>query len=187
MFDLDNTLYNETDYLFAAYAQIAQKAAAGDKDLEEEYRCYLCHTFSTEGRHLLFQRFISRYQLRVTTDEMLAILRHTTCRLELFPSVAIILSELLKRKKDVAILTNGNPEQQRQKVSNLGIVSRWPQIRILYANETEQKPSPKAMLQLISEYGVQAGDTVLIGDSDIDKQTAINAKTDYIESCYLIN
>ena len=62
----------------------------------------------------------------------------------------------------------------------------FPEIQVLYAAEIAAKPSPLAVEQLIHEKGVTKKQTVLIGDSEVDKQTALNAGIEYIDVCYLI-
>ena len=186
IFDLDNTLYQETDYLFAAYRQIAMHVASNDGVLADEYASYLCESFLQEGRQGLFQRFRAHFKLDLSIDEVLAILRSTKCRLQLFPQMREVLSQLLTSGKEIAILTNGNKEQQMQKIGNLDLSQIFPTINIVYAADIESKPSPKAVLELMINNKTSPADVVLIGDSDIDKQTALNAGIDFINVCYFM-
>lgn len=186
IFDLDDTLYRETDYLFAAYRRIAHKAADADDTREIEYWRYLCNSFMVDGRELLFQRFQSKYSLQMDVAQMLSILHHTECKLKLFPSARHLVNQLLINNKNVAILTNGNTEQQKQKVINLNIRQIWPQVTIVYAGEIAPKPSPIPIQQLMVQYQTQPSETIFIGDSVTDEQTSLNAGIDYIKACYLI-
>lgn len=185
VFDLDNTLYRETDYLFAAYRRIGEFLAADDAERAQEYTRFLCDSFAADGRQGLFQRLLDRYKLHVPIETLLGILRSTECPLELSATMRQVLDELLQSGKHVAILTNGNPQQQKQKITNLRIAQFSPGIDIIYAATIAAKPSPEAVLQLMSAHCAEAAQTVLVGDSETDRQTALNAGIDYIEACYL--
>ena len=185
VFDLDDTLYREADYLFAAYGKIGSYLAGDDAGKAQEYSRFLCDSFMQEGRQGLFQRLSERYKMDVPIEAILGILRSTACPLEMYEPMRRVLDELLQAGKQVVILTNGNPQQQQQKITNLRLAHLYPRIEIVYAASIAAKPSPEALLQLMSAHHADAAQTVLVGDSDIDRQTALNAGTDYIEACYL--
>lgn len=186
IFDLDNTLYRETDYLFAAYERIGNHLAGGNHVRAMEYSHFLCRSFVEEGRKELFQRLIAKYELLTPIDELLSILRQTECSLELYPQMKQCIASILAQQIEVAVLTNGQVVQQKQKVANLRLQELFPEIQVLYAAEIAPKPSPLAVEQLVHEKGVTKKQTVLIGDSEVDKQTALNAGIEYIDVCYLI-
>lgn len=179
VFDLDDTLYRETDYLFAAYRRIAEFVANGDAQRAEAYYRFLCDTFVNEGRTQLFEKFQAQFGLAVETAQLLDILRHTGCPLHLYEAMRQQIHTLLQQGKRVAVLTNGNVEQQRQKVHNLRLESVFPEVQICYAALIESKPSPQALQYLMQQNGVDASQTLLIGDSDTDRQTARNAGVDF--------
>ena len=185
VFDLDDTLYRETDYLFATYSKIAAFLAGDDAGKAQEYTRFLCDSFMQKGRQGLFQRLSDRYKLDVPIEEILGILRSTACPLEMYEPMRQVLDELLQAGKQVVILTNGNPQQQQQKITNLKIAQLYPRIEIVYAASIAPKPSPEALLQLMSAHHADAAQTVLIGDNETDRQTALNAGIDFIKACYL--
>ena len=186
IFDLDNTLYRETDYLFAAYERIGNHLAGENHARAMEYSHFLCRSFVEEGRKELFQRLIAKYELVTPIDELLSILRQTECSLELYPKMKQCIASILAQQIEVAVLTNGQVVQQKQKVANLRLQELFPEIQVLYAAEIAAKPSPLAVEQLIHKKGVIKKQTVLLGDSEVDKQTALNAGIEYIDVCYLI-
>lgn len=178
VFDLDNTLYCETDYLFAAYHRIAEECAA-TREEEDIYWHYLCTSFNREGRKDLFQRFKAKYSISISIAQMISILRSTECELTLFEAQRSLIEKMLEAGKHVAILTNGNIEQQQQKVNNLRIQFLFPQIRIVYAAQYESKPSPAALQSMMADFEVLPSETLFIGDSEIDKETADRAKVNF--------
>ena len=185
VFDLDDTLYRETDYLFAAYRKIGELLSSGEAERAQEYTRFLCDSFVSDGRQGLFQRLLDRYQLKVPVEQLLDVLRSTECPLELSATMRHVLDELVQSGKHVAVLTNGNPRQQQQKITNLKFAQLYPGIEIVYAATIASKPSPAAVLQLMAAYNTEAAQTIIIGDSETDRQTALNAGIDYTEACYL--
>ena len=97
IFDLDDTLITETDYLFAAYRQM------GFPQLIDLYKKY--------GRKNLFQRVDGNI------EEMLEILRTVRVRLKVNP----LLKPVLELDKLFFILTDGNSKQQMNKISQTDI------------------------------------------------------------------
>ena len=180
VYDLDDTLYRETDYLFAAYARIAE-ACTTDPKKRAEYTDYLCRSFAVEGRQGLFQRFQAQYGVTLPIETMLSLLRTTECALELFPERKEEIEELLKQGKKIAVITNGNVLQQRQKVHNLRLQEIFPQIDIFYAAETESKPSPTMLITWMNKQGLAASEVLVIGDGETDCEMAMRAQTGWMQ------
>lgn len=178
VFDLDNTLYRETDYLFAAYRRIAELCAS-DSGNAETYFTYLCTSFARDGRADLFQRFKNQYAVVLSVPQMLEVLRTTECALTLYPAKKDLIAQLLEQHKKVAVLTNGNSQQQRQKIANLQLKKLFPQVEVVYASEIESKPSPRALEQLMALMNVRPEETLFVGDGETDCRTAANAGVDF--------
>ena len=87
VFDLDDTLYRETDYLFASYKEIATSEADGDESRAEIYYRFLCDTFVREGRARLFQKFKLHFGIETDVQTMVEQLHHTICPLEFFEPI----------------------------------------------------------------------------------------------------
>lgn len=181
VFDLDNTLYDERDYLYNGYKEIAKNlVGAFPSKLADEYYDYLKAEFDAKGRFLLFNKFIEHFSLPVSVESLLQILRNQSTQIQMFPKSKEILDVLLNANKKVYILTNGNVIQQRNKVSLLGLDNEYSSIGIVYASLYESKPSPVTLLNIINNTSIEKNDAIMIGDSEVDKQTAYNANIDFI-------
>jgi len=177
VFDLDDTLYRETEFLFSAYGEMANYVASRNGGNAEQYKSYLCKSFVEDGRGRLFDKFIANFHLDevVNVGSLLHIMREHKCELHLFPQAKLLLNYLLEAGKQVFILTNGNVEQQQNKVEGLSLPRLYPQIGVIYSNAIEPKPSPKGLEQILSQTGISKHRSVFIGDSSTDEQTAKNA------------
>lgn len=183
VFDLDNTLYDENEYLFAAYADIGCYVARKIGGKAFEYETFLIHTFQKEGRYNLFDKFICNFCLTgiITKEELLNILRSNDKTLHVYENLKMLLSDLLLIEQHrVYILTNGNVLQQRNKIANLDIPDLLLNIRVIYADDYIPKPSPFCLNEIIRNEEINTKDIVFIGDSKIDEEAAKAAKIDYI-------
>jgi HAD superfamily hydrolase (TIGR01549 family) len=181
--DLDNTLYDESLYLNAAYFEISRwlnKKFGLDEALIFEY---LTGQFKEKGRRYLFDNMETHFRIKPTAiTEYLKILRTLKVpdKIPLLPPFEKLLTYLYSINKRLAILTNGNPEQQKNKVKHID----WPvpadQILFVYANEIEPKPSPAGLTYIKSHFN-ESLQIVFIGDSETDREAAVSAHVDYID------
>ncbi|MBO4263514.1 MAG: HAD family hydrolase [Bacteroidales bacterium] len=181
VFDLDGTLYDERSYLFSAYRAIAARLGEAYPAFPPEaYEAFLCTTFRQEGRKQLFDKCIAHFRLPVQVAELTDILHRHEAALQLDTRAEGLLDFLAEKDKRLYILTNGNVQQQQNKVRLLGLEGRYPGIGVVYASATAPKPSPLCLQHILQETGISSGRTVLVGDTEVDEETARRAAVDYI-------
>lgn len=183
LFDLDNTIYNENVYLFEAYDLIAKEICnltlKNPEVVAEEIKCI----FRKEGRKDLFNKIIEKYELSENLiPNFLAILR--TCQLsgkiEILPDIKLLLDELIANDKRIIIVTNGNPEQQQNKINQIDWCGLDKKIVFVLADTIEKKPSVRLYNVLRETYDLQKHSTIFIGDSEVDKEFANNAQIRFL-------
>lgn len=173
--DLDGTLYDETAYLHAAYAEIARDVAAQTGTASQVVEDYLRDSFVSEGRSGLFDRLARKFSLSPEyLARALSTLRGISVPggLSLHPPMAALLEWALAHGKSLAVLTNGNVAQQKNKIAQLPLPQ---QARVYFANEIAPKPSPLAMEPILRDYSCSPEHAVLIGDDIVDEQAAQGA------------
>lgn len=126
VFDLDDTLYHEIDFLKSAYAFIS-------RDLEPESHASLfddmIYTYKTGGN--TFQYLINRFpEKRLTVDMLLEIYRNHTPEISLREGVMQMLIRIKEKKSRTGIITNGRKITQQNKIRALGIESLIDEIII---------------------------------------------------------
>ena len=189
IFDLDNTIYKEEDYLLQAYKAIADKfAEILPHQSKNELLKILKDLYLKEGREKLFDKFLKIVCLEnIYLPDCLKILRSFVPEkpIEINKKVKKVLISLKHRGKSVFILTNGNIVQQKNKIKHI----RWDgldkQIGFVFANEIEPKPSPAGVFHILKITGIQVEKTILIGDSDIDQACAQNSGIQYLDVMHL--
>ena len=113
-----------------------------------------------------FRRRWSSFWLSTDTHA----LEHT----KLYPGVREPLEELYRRGKTLAVLTNKPVRISTDIMAALGLADKL--YRVYGGNSFEQKkPDPIGVTTLMSETGIGPAETMLVGDSHVDMQTARNA------------
>lgn len=137
--DLDDTLYSEWSYQYSGFRAVAEYATA-DSWLSV-YREMLA-TCRAGGNAL---QLVSQ-RSRVSVDELLEVHRNHVPRIELYPDADRLLSRLSRSGHRVAILTDGRPRTQRNKIAALGIEDRVQ--HVLISDEMGfGKPDTRAYLE----------------------------------------
>jgi putative hydrolase of the HAD superfamily len=181
IFDFDNTIYDERDYLFSQYGRIAADICGKFELDENAVRSWMVAQFSVSGRSGLFQRLFETFGIPSSyLPAALKILRESrpVAPLIPFPDVAGCIRAFVERAH-VVILTNGNKTQQQNKIAHLAddVLRSLP---AYFADDYKPKPSPEAAIAILRDFGVLPQHAVLIGDSDTDKQCAIGAEIDFL-------
>jgi phosphoglycolate phosphatase-like HAD superfamily hydrolase len=173
--DLDGTLYDEAAYLRAAYSEIARTVEARTGVPMRKVEDFLHSSFVSQGRSGLFDRMCAEFGLAPDyLAHALSVLRgvSVTGGLSFHPPMAALLDWALNRSKSLAVLTNGNVAQQRNKIAQLCLPQK---VRVYFANEIAPKPSPLGIERILKDHSCAAESAVLIGDDIVDEQAAMAA------------
>ena len=116
VFDLDDTLYKEVDFLKSAFREIAD--TIGHPEVYNfMLKCY------RDGENV-FKTVIERYNLSYTVDQLLEIYRNHKPDITLSTSTIATLNALKDRGVTMGLMTDGRTVTQRNKIEVLGL-SRW--------------------------------------------------------------
>ncbi len=169
IFDLDNVLYDEKDYVYAAFHNIAQFLSGRCRFSENEVYCKLVCDFEKKGSLYprLFDDLLSDLDLdQNLVPEILRLYAAVDSKLELFPEAARVLWGLRDLGLKLALVTNAGAQIQRNKVRLLGIEKFFD--AVVYARETpsgKDKPYPEAYTVALQKLGADAVEAVCVGDN----------------------
>lgn len=166
-FDLDYTLFDEREYVFSAFKEVAEYLAKEYQLEAETIEAKFKGSFLKKGRGHNFDGVIEKYQIsRGIISTMVKIYRnHQPKKLVLYPD-AMELLEKIQGKYHLGIITDGQQEVQRSKVQALQL-ERWFS-KILITDEQGQeywKPHHYSYQQLISTFQLKPNETIYIGDN----------------------
>ncbi len=169
-FDLDNTLYNQQDYVDIAFHDIACHLAEHYSLQTEAIKALLQELWKTKGSLYgrLFDDVIKSLNLSKTIPvKTLITLFHDPPSLRPgsitpFPETLSTLS-YLKKDYFLGIITNGNPRMQKRKLNSLGLRTFFD--AILFANDIQPKPSEMPYKKAIELSGYPGDASIYVGDN----------------------
>tara|TARA_R110002073_G_scaffold334795_1_gene525082 strand:- start:298 stop:951 length:654 start_codon:yes stop_codon:yes gene_type:complete len=178
IFDLDNTLYDETLYLRQAYHKISAYLARISEWGQKEIFIYLENELIHSNQSGSFTRLLEK--LSLPSHEMsniLDILRTQKLdeKMRCFPVITDFLDKGTSQGIRFFILTNGNILQQQNKILHLELSDHFQNHDIYYADIIEPKPSPEGLLQIVRQNNLTVRDCIFIGDDKTDEIAAKRA------------
>lgn len=157
IFDLDDTLYSEKEYVRSGYKKLAKKF--GEPEIEDElWSAFLKHEPAIDV-------VLEKHGLSDRKAEALGIYRNQDPDIHPYPGALEMLKRIEKSKK-VAIITDGRPEGQRAKLRALGLEKVPFVITDELGGVEYRKPNPKAFkmmfekLNTLPEYAAYIGDNI---------------------------
>lgn len=183
IFELDNVLYPEKDflyqvyYLFTAYLEYTEQIDA------KEATAFMVDTYVSEGKGVVFDALKKKYDLDEKYRQNFAHLNKTAklpLKLLLNELMLNLMQEIVVDRKKIFIVTNGDPEQQLNKIKQTEWNGLEPYLTCYFANEIAPKPETDCIDQLIKEHNLQRKNILMFGNTDIDEQCAEASGVDYI-------
>jgi FMN phosphatase YigB (HAD superfamily) len=176
IFDLDNTLFDETTYLFPAYEAISKIAAPENDSLAGQIRCFLQQTFLATGRAGLLDAMREKFPgLGGNLMSWLAAMRTLPVPggIPFLEWVEPFCADL--PSTPLAILTNGNTQQQENKFRQLTPPNLRERFRLYCAAKYVPKPSPTALYAILREFHCDVSAALCVGDAETDRLCAERA------------
>lgn len=170
VFDLDDTLYNERDFLLSAYGELARWIES-----VSEARGVLEFMTATYADGVdVFGETIERFGLGIEKEEMVARYRTHKPAISLSPDARETL-ERLGQRAVLGLITDGRSVTQRNKVDALQLQRYIPEGNIIISEEFGYaKPAPEPYLYFEQRYP-EAGSYTYVGNSLLKDFVAPNA------------
>lgn len=156
IFDLDDTLYSEKQYIRSGYKKIAEYFNIPDME-EEMWNC-----FENGGKAI--DEVLKAHGLISKKEQALYIYRFQEPKISLYSGVGELLIRI-KKKKKIGIITDGRPEGQRAKLKALNINVDKVIITDELSGAEYRKPNPKAFEIMQKELNTEFEKMVYIGDN----------------------
>lgn len=168
VFDLDDTLYKEYEFVLSGKRAVAADLAAlaGAKTDENEiYRSIR----DEKDSFMALSAFIAKHRLNIdyTLERFLDVYRKHTPDISLKPETVSVLEHLRDSGCIMAMITDGRSITQRNKIRALGLERFFDSSLILISEETgAEKTSPRPFDIITRRIGaVSAGHIFYIGDN----------------------
>lgn len=173
IFDLDGTLIDSKQDLIRSVNAMLRKMGR-EKLHEDTISGYIGH-----GAPKLVERALGNGASEAERDQALKFFlahyeEHKLDSTRPYAGVAEALEEL--HRFPMAVLTNKPVRVSRRIVEGLGLAKYF---RAVYGGNSfeTKKPEPLGARKILEELGAAAGEAMMVGDSEVDVQTARNAGT----------
>jgi phosphoglycolate phosphatase len=172
VFDLDGTLVDSRQDLYLAVAHALSELGLPQRSFEEVV------SFVGDGAVALVSRAIAPREHLLETAVALwreHYARHLLDHTRLYPGIAAVLGSA---RIPLAVHTNKPGTMARKILDGLGVLSRF--VEVVGGDEAARKPDPSGLLGIAVRAGVDPADAVLIGDSLVDRTTALSAGVRFV-------
>lgn len=166
VFDLDDTLYAERDYVISGFAAVDRWLVA-NRGVKGFYaRAQVL--FSSGHRVKIFDKVLEQLGLSVIPSqiaELVEVYRQHVPALHLFPDAETALEQIGKDYQ-LGLITDGYRVSQEKKIAALGLAARIPCRIVTDALGREfWKPSLEPYRRVMAYYGGEAEDFVYVADN----------------------
>ena len=181
IFDLDDTLYNELDYLKSAFFDIANCISKKtDVNRALIFDKMLSYYFDNQN---VFNEIIKFSRVSIAIPDLLSIYRNHIPNIKLLDHRKGILDSLKSNGYKIGLLTDGRSKQQRNKIKALNIEHYFESI-VISEEFGSEKPSKTNYLHFETLFG--EGNYFYIGDN-ISKDFLSPNKLGWTSICILDN
>ena len=169
IFDLDDTLYPEFEFVAGAYEAVARHIESKFGCRGDDVLSAMISTFRALGRDKVFSMVLDRFlDSSVEVSELVEVYRRHMPSLRLSPRCEDLLRSL-RRKFKLGVITDGLPEVQKRKVRSLNLHRLVD--RIIYTWEFGrelEKPHPFCFSLMLDLLQSATSRSVFVGDN-LDK------------------
>ena len=185
IFELDNVLYPEKDYLFQVYYLFAALLEYVEQIDAKAATDLMVSTYQEKGEELMFEALKKEYHLkeayRANLDHLM-VTANIPLKLLLYKNMLTLMQEIVVDQKKLFIVTNGDPAQQLNKIKHTEWHGLEKYLVCYFADEIKPKPETDVIDQLITDHNLQRRELLMIGNSEADERCAESSGIDYMNA-----
>jgi len=183
VFELDDVLFPKQDYLLQVYYLFTAFLEHAKQLNSKQTLSLMTEIYRQQGEDAVFTGVKTAFGLdenyRENFDRLLMTAR-LPLKLLLYKQMLELLQQIVVDRKQIFILTNGNPKQQLNKIRQVEWNGLEKYLVCYFAEETKPKPEPDSLHHILAEHKLQRRDLIMVGNSTADELCAQAAGVDYI-------
>lgn len=182
IFDLDDTLYLESEYVMSGFYHVAVFFSFQYKIKFEDAYNFLVSEFESNGREKIFDKLFYAFDVNFNTkdlSDLILVYRKHIPRIKLSKYNITILEKLNYLGIKIGIVTDGLSLMQKNKIKALGL-EKWADYIVYCWEIGAPKPDTKAFINIINKGQFTDSDVLIIGDNpnhDIVAANKINVNS----------
>ncbi|MEJ7558053.1 MAG: HAD family hydrolase [Pedobacter sp.] len=181
IFEYDNVLYPEKDYLLQVYYLFAQFVEYAEQRDAVELLAYMTEDFANNGHDGIFERTVKQFDLekkyRVNFDLLMQNVK-LPLKLLLFDEMLQLLISVAKNGKQIFLLANGDPVVALNKIRQTEWNGMESSLTVYFAEEFTEDSTENILLKILEKHGVKREKCLFVGHSSqailINPQSGIN-------------
>ena len=168
VFDLDDTLYNEKDFIESGYQSVSKYISARFGSEQGDVFAAMIETLNKLGRQAVMTEIKKRYtDGTLPIGDMVSVYREHIPKIRLYPGYFDLLGKLSRHYK-LGIITDGIPEVQERKVRALKLENLMDCIIYTWKyGEEKQKPHPHSFFLMCESLQIDVSHALYIGDNPL--------------------
>jgi putative hydrolase of the HAD superfamily len=168
VFDLDDTLYSEIDFVTGGYKAVARYVSGRYGANCNDVFYSMMASFASSGRRSVLPKVVKDFLGEaVPISELVEVYREHLPEIRLYPGYGCLL-ERLSREYKLGIITDGLPDIQRRKVQALGLEYRMDKIIYTWDYGQEKgKPHPFAFSLMLDYLRTDPCEALYVGDNPV--------------------
>lgn len=181
VFELDNVIYPEKDYLLQVYYLFAQFIEYGEQLSAADILGYMQEVYLENGGEGIFEQTATKFNIpdkyRVNFDMLLNSVR-LPLKLLIYDEVLRFLQAIVLERKQIFLLVSGNPAMQLNKIKQTEWNGLEKYLTVFFTEEFE--PEQEALKVMMEQHQLDASQTLLIGSASFAEESAIRNDIDYL-------
>ena len=175
VFDLDDVIYPERDYLLQVYYLFANFMEYTEQLNAQEIVDFMKAEYEQAVAVGIFDKAAARFNIPEQYKKNFSLL-HRTAKLPLkllvFEPVMKFMQDLVVDRKQLFLLVSGDPEQQLNKIRQVEWMGLQQYLRVYFSAEFAQKPSTEGLSYLIEQHELKPEEVLVIGKRNADEEMA---------------
>jgi hypothetical protein len=181
IFELDDVIYPEKDYLLQVYYLFAQFMEYGAQLNAADVLKFMQDTYAEEGVLDIFAKTAAKFsieeQYKVNFDMLLHSVR-LPLKLLIFDKILKFLQEIVVERKQIFLLVDGNPAMQLNKIKQMEWNGLEKHLTVYFTEELVEVSNPLEFI--VEKHQLESAATVLVGRSELFRAAAANVKICYL-------
>ena len=183
IFELDNVIYPKKDYLLQVYYLFAQFMEYDAQISALEIVEFMKEAYFSAGEEEIFYKTAEAFKMHKKYEVNFKLLMHSAklpLKLLIFKDVLSLLMEMVSKEKQIFLFTDGDPGMQLNKIKQMDWQGLEKYLTVYFSSETEPKPSPVGLIQLISKHQLRHEEVLMIGTAINDEVSAAHASIKFL-------
>ncbi|MBC8987861.1 HAD hydrolase-like protein [Pedobacter sp. N36a] len=183
IFELDNVIYPEKDYLLQVYYLFAQFIEYGEQLNASDIVKYMHDQYLASGPEGLFERTAEEFKIpekyKVNYDLVMQNAK-LPLKLLIYNKTLSLLQEIVAHGKQVFLFVDGDSLMQLNKIRQVEWNGLEKNLIVYFSEESEPKPSTKGIEMIRDRHDLKPEQMVLIGTKPADQECAFNAEIEFL-------